>query len=159
VAIATLPGATLWHEGQFEGRRARPPVFLSRRPDEPLDAGLASWYRRLLSAVASHRVRSGDWQLLEAAGWPDNDSCRNLLAWSWSWSGTGASRHLVVVNFSAEPSQGRVGLDWTGLRGRGWTLTDLLDDRVFERDGDELANQGLFVALPPWGCHLLAVTP
>jgi hypothetical protein len=39
----------------------------------------------------------------------------------------------------------------------GWTLTDLLDDRVFERSGDELADQGLFVALPPWGCHLLAV--
>ena len=35
----------------------------------------------------------------------------------------------------------------------------LLDDRVFERDGDELADQGLFVALPPWGCHLFAVTP
>ncbi len=24
VAVATLPGATLWHEGQFEGRRVRP---------------------------------------------------------------------------------------------------------------------------------------
>jgi hypothetical protein len=64
-----------------------------------------------------------------------------------------------VVNFSAEPAQGRVRLDWTGLRGRGWTLTDLVDDRVFERAGDELADQGLFVDLPPWGCHLLAVTP
>jgi len=156
VAIATLPGATLWHEGQFDGRRVRPPVFLSRRPDELPDAALASWYRRLLTAVAGRRVRSGDWQLLEAGGWPDNDSCRNLLA--WSWSGTGAGPHLVVVNFSAEPAQGRVGLDWTGLRGHGWTLTDLLDDRVFERDGDELAGQGLFVDLPPWGCHLLAVT-
>src|SRR5690242_7131710 len=41
VAIATLPGATLWHEGQVEGRRVRPPVFLSRRPAESLDAGLA----------------------------------------------------------------------------------------------------------------------
>ncbi len=38
VAIATLPGATLWHEGQFEGRRVRPPVFLSRRPEEAPDA-------------------------------------------------------------------------------------------------------------------------
>ena len=35
VSIATLPGATLWYEGQFEGRRVRPPVFLARRPDEP----------------------------------------------------------------------------------------------------------------------------
>ena len=29
VAVATLPGATLWHEGQFEGRRVRPPLFLA----------------------------------------------------------------------------------------------------------------------------------
>jgi hypothetical protein len=63
----------------------------------------------------------------------------------------------VVVNFSAEPAQGRVGLSWTDLPGRGWTLTDLLDDRVFEWDGGELTAQGLFVDLPPWGCHLLAL--
>src|SRR5262249_58493088 len=106
-----------------------------------------------LATVAGHQVRSGAWQLLEAAGWPDNGTYRNLLAWSW----TGAGRHLVVVNFSAEPAQGRIGLGWTDLRGRGLTLTDLLDDRVFERNGDELADQGLFVALPAWGCHLFAV--
>ena len=39
----------------------------------------------------------------------------------------------------------------------GWTLTDLLDGRVFQWSGDELADEGLFVALPPWGCHLLAM--
>jgi glycosidase len=167
VAIATLPGATLWHEGQFEGRRVRPPVFLSRRPGEPSDPALASWYRRLLAIVASYRVRAGDWQLLEVAGWPDNDSCRNLLAWSWTTDGAGGGvaddvahgngRYVVVVNLSTEPADGRVGLGWTDLNGRGWNLTDLLDDRVYERSGDELADQGLFVALPPGGCHLFAM--
>jgi hypothetical protein len=159
VAIATLPGATLWHEGQFEGRRVRPPVFLSRRPGEPSDPALASWYRRLLATVASNRVRAGDWQLLQVAGWPDNDSCRNLLAWSWTADDVahGIGRYVVVVNLSAEPADGRVGLGWTDLHGRSWNLTDLLDDLVYERNGDELADQGLFVALPPWGCHLLAM--
>jgi len=163
VVIATLPGATLWHEGQFEGRRVRPPVFLSRRPGEPPDPGLVGWYWRLLAAVASHRVRAGAWQLLEVGGWPDNDSCRNLLAWSWTADGVGAGvadeagRHVVVVNLSGEPADGRVGLGWTDLRGRSWKLTDLLDDREFERSGDELADQGLYVALKPWGCHLLAM--
>ena len=61
------------------------------------------------------------------------------------------------MNLSAEPAEGRVEVGWTGLRGRNWTLADLLDDRVFERSGDELAGQGLFVALPPWGCHLLTL--
>jgi len=83
VAVATLPGATLWHEGQFEGRRVRLPVFLARRPDEPPDTDLAGWYRTLLEVVASHGVRRGTWRLLEATGWPDNQSCRNLVAWCW----------------------------------------------------------------------------
>ena len=40
VAILTLPGAKLLYEGQFEGRRVRLPVFLSRRPKEPPDQDL-----------------------------------------------------------------------------------------------------------------------
>ncbi len=34
VTIATLPGATMWHEGQFEGWRVHVPVLLGRRPKE-----------------------------------------------------------------------------------------------------------------------------
>jgi hypothetical protein len=163
VLIATLPGAVLWHEGQFEGRRVHPPVFLSRRPAEPPDPALAGWYRGLLATLAAERVRTGEWRLLEATGWPDNDSCRNLLAWSWSGTGDAAGRHVVVVNFSGERSAGRIPLNWPDVRGRSWLLADLLDDRRFagdgaERDGDELASPGLFVDLPPWGCHLLSLT-
>ncbi|MGH3278980.1 MAG: alpha-amylase family glycosyl hydrolase [Trebonia sp.] len=159
MAVATLPGATLWHEGQFEGRRVRPPVFLSRRPSEPLDPGLVGWHRRLLAVVASHRVRAGTWQPLEAGGWPDNQSCRNLLACSWSAESAecGVNRHVVVVNLSGEPAQGRLPLGWPDLPGRRWRLTDLLQDRVFERDGEELAGPGLFVDLQPWQSHLLAI--
>ena len=156
VAIATLPGATLWHEGQLEGRRVRPPVFLSRRPDEPPDVELAGWYRRLLSAVDSHQVREGAWRLLEASGWPDNQSCRNLIAWSWAGE-HGGDRHLVVVNLSGQPSQARIPLGWPDLRGRSWQLTDVLSQDVFQRDGGELASSGLFVDLGPWQSHLLAL--
>ena len=115
VAIATLPGATLWHEGQFEGRRVRPPVFLSRRPDETANVELAEWYRRLLAAVHQDRVRSGEWRLLETEGWPDNQSCRNLLSWLWSGE-DGGDGHLVVINLSGQPAQGPrpVGLAETG---------------------------------------------
>jgi hypothetical protein len=154
VAVATLPGATMWHEGQFEGRRVRPPVFLARRPDEPPNLELANWYHALLAAVAGHRVRAGAWRLLEADGWPDNQSCRNLVAWSWD---AGRHRHVVVVNLSAQPAQARIRLDWPDLPGRGWRLADLLDQRAFERDGEELSGPGLFVDLGPWQYHLLAV--
>jgi hypothetical protein len=154
VAIATLPGATLWHEGQFEGRRVRPPVFLARRPDETPDLDLAGWYRRLLAAVADNKVRAGAWRLLDASGWPDNQSCRNLLVWSWTGDG---ARHVVVVNLSAQPAQGRIPLGWPDLPGRGWHLSSLLDDSAFERDGGELADPGLFVALEPWQFYLLSL--
>jgi len=155
-AVATLPGATMWHEGQFEGRRVRPPVFLARRPDEPPDLDLANWYRALLAAVAGHQVRAGAWQLLEATGWPDNQSCRNLVAWSWSGD-RGGDRHVVVVNLSGQPAQARIQLDWPDLPGRSWRLTDIRNQAVFERDGDELASPGLFVDLGPWQFHLLAL--
>jgi hypothetical protein len=155
IALATLPGATLWHEGQFEGRRVRPSVFLSRRPDEPLRPDLADWYRRQLATVATHGVRRGDWRLLTSTGWPDNQSYRNLLA--WSWSGDGDLWHAVVINLSGQPAQGRIPLEWPDLPGRSWRLTDLLQDNMFDRDGDELAHPGLFVDLGPWQSHLLAV--
>jgi hypothetical protein len=154
VVIATLPGATLWHEGQFEGRRVRPPVFLARRPDETPDLDLAGWYRRLLAAVADNNVRAGAWRLLGASGWPGNQSCRNILAWSWTGDGP---RHVVVVNLCAQPAQGRIPLGWPDLPGRGWHLTSLLDDSAFDRDGAELADPGLFVALEPWQFYLLTL--
>ena len=156
VAVATLPGATLWHEGQFEGRQVRPPVFLSRRPAEPPDTDLASWYLHLLRAVAGHHVRAGAWRLLEATGWPDNQSCRSLVAWSWDGD-PDRDRHVVVVNLSGQPAQGRIPLGWADLRARSCRLADLLSNAVFERAGDELAGAGLFVALEPWQFHVLAL--
>ena len=149
--MSTVQGSRLYHDGQLEGRRTRIPVFLGRGPDEPADADLRAFYGRLLRAVADSGLRDGDWQLCACEGWPDNDSHRNLVAWCWA-------RHLVVVNLSDAPAQARVRLPWQDLRGRGWELGDRLDGRRFERSGDELADEGLYVELDPWGSHFLAFT-
>jgi hypothetical protein len=158
VAIATLPGATFWHEGQFEGRHVRVPVFLDRRPDEPPDEQLAAWYRDLLRVVAEHKVRAGAWQLLQAGGWPDNQSCQNLVAWAWTpGDAEGAGGHVVVVNLSEAPAQAQVPLPWPDLPGRHWNLLDLLSGDEFGRDGGQLADPGLYVELRPGQFYLLAV--
>jgi hypothetical protein len=154
VVIATLPGLTLWHEGQFEGRRVRPPVFLARRPEEPADEDLRGFHHRLLAAVQETGMRSGRWQLLDCTGWPDNPTHQNLLAWCWT---DGDRRHVAVVNLSPDPAQGRLPLPWAELRGRPWRLTELLADTTYERDGDELVDQGLFVALEGWRWHLVSL--
>ena len=153
VTVATLPGAALWHEGQFEGRRVRPPVFLARRPEEPVDEPTREFYGRLLEAASA--VRRGAWRQLTPTGWPDNDSHRALLAWSWTDTD---ARHLVVVNDSGHPAQARVPLPWDDLRGREHRLTDLLTGQTYDRAGDELADAGLFVALDAWQVHVLSLT-
>ena len=156
VVVATLPGVTLWHQGQFEGRRVQLPVFLGRRPAEPEDPELRVFHLRLLAAVAGARMREGVWTLLEATGWPDNRSAVNLAAWAWRREDAG---HVVVVNLSPAPAQGRVRLPWPDLAGGDHVLEDLLTGTRYERAGDELVGPGLYVDLPPWGFHVLALNP
>jgi hypothetical protein len=153
VVMSTLEGARLYHDGQFEGRRTRIPVFLGREPDEAADEDLRWFYQQLLQAIADADLRNGDWRRCECVGWPDNDSYRRLVSWCWS---NGASRHLVVVNLSDDAAQAQVRLPWQDLGGRSWTLTDRLDGRRFDRAGDELASDGLYVAIDGWASYFLA---
>ena len=154
VTVATLPGATLWHEGQFEGRRCRPPVFLTRRPDEPVDERLRGFYRRLVGAVHAAGLHSGEWRLLDVTGWPDNPTHQNILAWFWR---NGARQHLVAVNYSNQPAQARVLLPWDDLKDRRWRLSELLSETAYERDGVELVDPGFFVDLAGWHWHLVSL--
>ena len=76
----------------------RLPVFLGRRPAEPVDHDLAAFYGRLLKATNRDLFRNGEWRLCERSGWPDNQSCQNILAWCWVKDD---ERALVVVNYRA----------------------------------------------------------
>ncbi len=160
VVLATLPGATLWHEGQLDGRRVRLPVFLARRPEEELSAERREYLMRLIAAGPDIRVLDGAWTLLATEGWPNNDSHEALLAWSWESS---SARSLVVVNFSATPAQGvvRLGETWSSPPAGSplWTFTDALTGTTYERDGSDLAEHGLFVDLPPWQHHVWTTAP
>ena len=152
VVIATLPGARLFHDGQLEGRKVKLPVQLGRRPEESPDLHLREFYRTLLDSVRDSRFRDGTWNLCEQSGWTDNESFRNLVAWSW----TGSGKHsLVVVNLAERHSQGRVQMPGLQLAGRSWRLVDFMSGDAFERDGNEMTDPGLFVDLKPWGYHFL----
>ncbi len=156
VLVLTLPGAKLLHEGQFEGRKVRLPVFLSRRPDESPDRDLQTFYLRLLTETARDVFRNGRWRLCDRSGWPDNPSHLNILAWCWE---LGGERQLVAVNFSGIPSQSVIRTPWEDLRGKTWRLSELLSADSYERGGDQLAESGLFVSLGPWQWHFLRFEP
>jgi hypothetical protein len=154
VTIATLPGASLFHEGQFEGRRIRLPVFLNHRPAEPVDVDLQNLYRILLAALAQPVFKAGAWRLVERYGWPDNRSYLNLVAWGWR---LGEERRLIIVNLSEVRSQVLVPLPWEDVAGRPWRLSEAFTGEIYTRDGRELRQPGLFVDLEGWGFHFLQV--
>jgi hypothetical protein len=91
-------------KGSFEGRRVRPPVFLSRRPTSRR-LGLAAWYRRLLARVASHRYGRATGSCSSPAAGP------TTIPAATSSPGPGpAPAAPGGGEFSAEPAQGRIGL-------------------------------------------------
>lgn len=153
IAAYTLPGAKMFHQGQFEGYATRVPAALSRRPDEPADRALGAFYRRLALALQSPPLRNGQWRLCALNGWPDNYSYNNLVAWCWQ---AGDERRVIVVNLSPYTCQARIQLPWPELAGQNWVLHDIMEDRLFEHAGDEILNMGLFVELAPWGRHFFA---
>ena len=156
VIAMTLPGARLVQEGQLEGRRIRLPVFLGRRPQEPVDDWLKAFYQRLLRAIKTEAIHEGEWRLCEQSGWPDNQSQENLLSWCWRKE---EERFLIVVNLSQHRSQGRVLVPWSELAGLNWHLEDMLSGENFERNGDEMRNPGLYVDLDGWKAHFFEVIP
>lgn len=177
VIFSTLPGAKLFHEGQFEGRKIRVPVFLGRRPAEgngksnvgfparesssarndrvtisenKQSFDLRSFYLNLLAQTDKDVFRNGNWQTCEVRGWPDNDSCRNLLAWNWCKDN---DRYLIIVNYSSSNSQGLMRLQWNDISGKLFRMTDILNGEKCERNGSEMFDNGLYVELKPWNCH------
>lgn len=150
LATATLPGLRLFHEGQFEGRKVRVPVFLGRRPDELVDEALRAFSRQLMQAVNKPVLRDGDWSLCVRTGWPDNQSFRNLVVWTWRKD---EERYLIAVNFSDSSVQAETQLSWADLAGTGWRLQDVLSGAACDRDGNQMLSPGLYVELQPWGFH------
>jgi hypothetical protein len=118
LAAATLPGMKLFHEGQFEGRKVRRPVFLGRRPREHFNREVCGFYTTLFEALNRAAFCDGQWWLCIRTGWPDNPSFQNLVSWSWVH---GDERYLIVVNLSDRPAQGRIhvpmGATWLAQAG------------------------------------------
>jgi glycosidase len=153
-AVITLlaRGLRFVHEGQIEGRTVHVSMHLGRRPAEPVDEDLRAFYLRLLAIVARPELHEGQWQLWSCRpAWDGNASHEQLVVTSWHH---GERRLVVAVNYGPTPAQCYVTLDLPGIRGRTFTLLDLLGDAHYERHGDGLATDGLYLDMPAWGHHV-----
>lgn len=154
LAILTLSGAKLLQEGQIEGSKVRLPVFLARCMAEPVDCDLVTFYRRLLQETNREVFRNGDWLLCERRGWPDNSSFQNILVWCWTKD---EERFLIIINFSDKASQAIVNVAWNEMRGKNWRLHDALSNEFYDRSGNDMLEDGLYIDLGPWRFHYFQV--
>lgn len=143
------PGLRFFHQGQFEGRTKRISPHLRRAPQEPVDATLQEFYERLLAVLRNETVRHGEWRLLECGpAWEGNWTHDGFVA--FSWQSPNQERILVAVNYAPHQSQCRLRLPFEELVHRAWRMQDQLSSASYDRDGDELHAQGLYLDLSPW---------
>jgi len=149
------PGLRFFHQGQFEGARQRISPHLCRAPVEQTDERVAGFYERLLGVLREPAAGGGTWRLL---------TCRP--AWQGNWTGDcfvafarelGDARLLVLVNYAPHQSQCYVELPFAGLYGKAWRLDDQMSESRYEREGDDLAERGLYLDLRPWQFHAFAM--
>ena len=74
------------------------------------------------------------------------------MAWTWAKD---SEEYLIAVNLSDRALQARISLKRPEGGSDNWLFTDELSGDRYEREGEELAQQGLYVELQPWGCHFL----
>lgn len=154
VVVATLPGLFLLHEGQLSGRRIRVAIQLRRRPPEPPDQALASFYDRLLHVLRDPLFRRGSWQPVETrSAWEGNPTWENFLAYEWQLHGR---RAWIVVNFAPHQGQCFAMFRAGDLRGRRVELREMMGTGSYLREGDDVAA-GLYVDLPAFGVHVFEV--
>jgi hypothetical protein len=152
------PGLRFFHQGQFEGRRARISPHLVRGPEEPVDAALSDFYEWLLAVLRRPALRDGHWTLLPCGpAWQHNPTWEQYIAYGWHLEGE--ARLVVAVNAGAERGQCFVRLPFGDLAGRKWRLEDLLGEAVYVRDGSDLQTWGLFLDEPPWKAQVFALSP
>jgi hypothetical protein len=153
-----LPGLRLMHDGQLTGARIRIPVQLARRPIEPAQLDIVSFYQHLLSALKSSVVGRGRGELVKPLpAWPENPTSQYFVA--VQWQSEPDSFDLVVVNVAPHRSQCFAPLTVPGLAQRNWRMKDLLGSEEHQRFGDDLQKQGLYLDLPGHGAQLFHFVP
>ena len=144
LTILGLPGMRFLHEGQLTGAPHHFPVQMGRRPVEKPNPAIAALYEQLLATLQNSAVGQGEGRLLSPrAAWDGNPTGGNFVIVRWQ---TRAPEFdLVVVNLASHRSQCYVPLEIVDIATRDWKLTDLLNGETYERCGDDLAAQGLYL--------------
>jgi hypothetical protein len=160
-AILTFlcPGLRFIHQGQMEGLTRRIPVHLGRGPNESVNPEWRAFYDRLLACLR-HPAAQGQWQLLDCApAWDGNWTWDNFIC--FAWRNPGGRPLVIVVNYGPGQGQCYLRIPFEDFRGEPVSLRDLMGPASYDRSGDEVLSQGLYLDVPAWGYHVfeLATSP
>ena len=143
------PGLRFFYQGQSDGARVRVPTHLCRGPIEPTNPEIAAFYARLLLVLKTGAFRDGVWsQIQPQPAWPGNWTSDDYIA--YAWVGDAGACHLVVVNYADSQGQCRLPLPFPEFRGKPVRLTDLMGTEVYDRDGSDMIDSGLYIDHAPW---------
>ena len=128
----------------------------SSRPGRARRSGAASVLRPALAVLRQPVVRDGEWQLLECApAWDGNWTNDCFVV--FGWQGAEDERLLVAVNYAPTRASVTSGCRSRISPARPGCCRIRSAPTAYERDGDELQSQGLFVDLRPWQASVFAL--
>ncbi|HOL81970.1 MAG TPA: alpha-amylase family glycosyl hydrolase [Ignavibacteriales bacterium] len=152
--ICTTIGGQLIYDGQIEGKKIKLPVQLKREPYEQIDLEMKVFYEKLLSITHDPTILYGDFKLLQAdsIGYGDFSNI-NIITYIWSYND---HYFWCIINFSENSSKARIKVDlhtdYSNI-----ILNDLINDVSYNRNAEEIKNEGLYVELKPYGMHLFKI--
>jgi hypothetical protein len=157
VVTYLAPGLRFFHDGQAEGRTVHVSMHVGRRPAEADDPASLELHARLLAVLARPEVHDGEFRLLPPRpAWDGNPSHEPFVALLWT---LGDRVLLAVANYRETRGQCYVTVDTPSIAGRRVRLLDQLSDASYEREGDDLRAQGLYLDMPAWGAHVFVLEP
>jgi len=165
-AVATFfcPGLRLLHEGQLEGHRVKVPPQAGRRPLESEDIESALFYEKILGVLQDPIFQDGVFQQREVHSPGSGDTANeSLLALAWTQPSERRNGphlgFLIVVNLGNFHAYGRVPLPVEVFSpGKVYEFYDRYDGKHYEREGQELAWPGLYVALEGHQAHIFEIS-
>ena len=151
----TLPGARLIYDGQTRGYKIKLPVQLGRPAVEQDDKSSIDFYQRLLNSIPGREFESASWVLCEIESVTSDDySYSNIISYLW-WINN--NYRLIVVNYSPNPSKAHIKISPFHYDTHKWIFTDLLNQKSYKYNGEDLYKYGLYVELGAWNGHVFSI--
>ena len=94
-------------------------------------------------------------QIQPQVAWSGNWTSDNFVA--YAWAGEAGDSYVVVVNYAGNQRQCRPPLQFPEPRGKQVRLTDAMGAEVYDRDGSELVESGLYIDHSRWHFNVFAL--